>query len=199
MGETMKSKTAILIIDVQNDFCANGALPVSRGDEVIAPINEIVEFAMKNSLPVIASRDWHPPNTKHFQHWPSHCVQNSEGAKFHSDLKLGDNVTIISKGMDSEKDAYSAFDGFTDQNQSLDDFLLQFKIKLLIVCGLATDYCVKATVLDAARKCFKVILLKDACRAVNLKESDGQRAIEEMRQAGVIINTTTDVINEALK
>lgn len=178
-------KRALIAVDVQNDFCPGGALGVERGDEVVAPLNRLIkEFLSRGDL-VVKSRDWHPPQTKHFAAyggtWPVHCVQNTRGAKFHSDLIDDPRILIVSKGLGDE-DNYSAFDG-----TNLASLLRERGVTEVWVGGLATDYCVKNTVLDALREGFRVKAVSEAMRAVNLQPGDGERAIEEMRRAGADI------------
>jgi nicotinamidase/pyrazinamidase len=187
---------ALLIVDVQNDFCPGGALAVKDGDAVVPPLNKMIEHARKNNWLVIASRDWHPPVTKHFKNygglWPAHCVQNTPGAEFHPDLRI-QGAAIISKGVKADADDYSAFDGRTITEKSLAEFLKERNIEELYVGGLATDYCVKASVLDALKRGFKTHFLIDACRAVNINSGDGAKAVEEMRQAGAVISSVPTV------
>ncbi len=178
-------KRALIVVDVQNDFCPGGALAVERGDEVVGPLNRLLkEFLSRGDL-VVKSRDWHPPRTKHFAAyggtWPVHCVQNTRGAKFHSDLIDDPRIIIVSKGLGDE-DNYSAFDG-----TGLASLLREHGVTEVWVGGLATDYCVKNTVLDALREGFKVKAVNEGMRAVNLQPGDGDRAIEEMRRAGADI------------
>jgi nicotinamidase/pyrazinamidase len=183
-----QSKQALIVVDVQNDFCPGGALAVAQGDEVVAPLNELIDEFLERGDPIYKSRDWHPPQTKHFEAyggaWPVHCVQNTRGAEFHPQLKDDPRIHVISKGL-GDTDCYSAFDE-TDLAVRLRDEGVQE----LLVGGLATDYCVKATVLAGLEHGFKVKALKNAMRAVNLKPDDGDRAIEEMRAAGAEIVTT---------
>ena len=179
------AKRALVVVDVQNDFCPGGSLAVERGDEVVAPLNRLIrEFLQRGDL-VVKSRDWHPARTKHFAAyggtWPVHCVQNTRGAEFHPELLDDPRIQIISKGTGDE-DSYSAFDGTT-----LAEDLRREGVKEVWVGGLATDYCVKNTVLDALRAGFRVRALTDAMRAVNLQPGDGPRALEEMRAAGAEI------------
>jgi nicotinamidase/pyrazinamidase len=178
-------KRALVVVDVQNDFCPGGALAVERGDEVIAPLNELItEFLSRGDL-VIKSRDWHPEQTKHFAvyggTWPVHCVQHTPGAEFHRELLDDPRVHVVSKGLGDE-DCYSAFDG-TD----LDALLREHGVEEVWVGGLATDYCVKNTVIDALSRGFRVRAVEQAMRAVNLEPGDGARALEEMRRAGAVI------------
>jgi nicotinamidase/pyrazinamidase len=180
-----QSKQALIVVDVQNDFCPGGTLAVSHGDEVIAPLNELIDDFLKRGDPVYKSRDWHPPKTKHFEAyggtWPVHCVQNTKGAEFHPQLRDDPRIRVISKGL-GDTDCYSAFDE-TDLAEQL-----QAKgVDEVLVGGLATDYCVKNTVLDALNHGFKVKALKNAMRAVDVKPGDGDRAIEDMKTAGAQI------------
>ncbi|HEV2706683.1 MAG TPA: bifunctional nicotinamidase/pyrazinamidase [Pyrinomonadaceae bacterium] len=182
---TDEPKRALLVVDVQNDFCPGGALGVAGGDEVVAPLNNLIdEFLARGEL-VVKSRDWHPSRTKHFQAyggtWPVHCVQHTHGAEFHEGLKDDPRIVVVSKGTGDE-DSYSAFDG-TD----LLSLLHERGVEEVWVGGLATDYCVKNTVLDALRSGFRVVAIEDAMRAVNLQPDDGQCALEEMRAAGAAI------------
>ncbi|HKO41901.1 MAG TPA: bifunctional nicotinamidase/pyrazinamidase [Pyrinomonadaceae bacterium] len=177
-----ENKRALLLVDVQNDFCPGGALAVAEGDQVIAPLNKLIEEFLSRGEPVFRSRDWHPPQTKHFTQfggtWPVHCVQDTEGAEFHPDLIDDKRIRTISKGMGDE-DSYSAFDG-TDLALQL----RQLGVEEVWVGGLATDYCVKNTVLDALKEGLRVKALEDGMRAVEVNPGDGERAIEEMRAAG---------------
>ena len=180
------SKKALIVVDVQNDFCPGGSLAVAHGDEVVAPLNELIEKFLDRSEPVFKTRDWHPAKTKHFAAyggtWPVHCVQGTGGAEFHPDLMDDPRITIISKGVDESADGYSGFDG-----TNLAQLLREDQVEEIWVGGLATDYCVKHTVLDALREDFKVNALADAMRAVNVSPHDGARAINEMRDAGAEI------------
>lgn len=179
------SKLALIVVDVQNDFCPGGALAVAQGDEVVAPLNKLIDEFLERGEPVFKSRDWHQENTKHFTEyggaWPVHCVQNTKGAEFHPDLIDDKHIRVISKGL-GDTDCYSAFDET--------DLALQLRrlgVEEVWVGGLATDYCVKSTVLDALKEGFRVKALTNAMRAVELKPGDGERAIAEMRNAGAEI------------
>jgi nicotinamidase/pyrazinamidase len=182
---THSDKRALIVVDVQNDFCPGGSLAVERGDEVVAPLNRLIEEFLSRGEPVFKSRDWHPARTKHFARyggtWPVHCVQNTRGAEFHPDLLDDPRIEIVSKGLGDENN-YSAFDGTT-----LAAALREQGVEEVWVGGLATDYCVKQTVLDALSHGFRVKALTDAMRAVNLQPGDDALAIEEMRQAGAEI------------
>ncbi|MEE8153719.1 MAG: nicotinamidase [Phycisphaerales bacterium] len=190
MTPQFKVGDALLIVDVQNDFCPGGALPVPNGDTVVAVLNEWIAAALWANVPVYASRDWHPSDHLSFTDqggpWPVHCVQDTPGAAFRSDLQLPHDAVIVSKGTDPADEAYSVF-GNTD----LAERLQQANVKRLRVGGLALDYCVRASVLDALKEGFAVHLIADATRAVNLEPSDGDKALDEMREAGVIVEGMT--------
>src|SRR5512132_161077 len=143
------SRSALLIVDVQKDFCPGGALPAPGGDRIIPALNRHLAEARERGLPVYASRDWHPAVTSHFKEyggeWPPHCVQGSAGAQFHGDLKLPADAIVISKGDDAAKPGYSAVDGHTSDGEKLLHELRDRHVTRLYVGGIATDYCVKAT------------------------------------------------------
>jgi nicotinamidase/pyrazinamidase len=180
------TKKALIVVDVQNDFCPGGSLAVSHGDEVVAPLNKLMKEFLARGEPVYKTRDWHPPKARHFADyggtWPVHCVQNTRGAEFHPDLLDDPRITVISKGFDERADGYSGFDG-TQLGQMLRDE----GVEEVWIGGLATDYCVKETVLDARKEGFKVKALADAMRPVNINPDDGQKALEEMSAAGAEI------------
>ncbi len=186
----MQGSDALIIIDMQNDFCPGGALPVADGDQVVAPLNRYIEKFKREKLPIFATRDWHPEQTKHFKAygglWPPHCVQGTKGAEFRADLELPMDTVIVSAGMASDEEGYSGFDGKDEKGRSLADLLHAAGVERIFVGGLATDYCVKHTVLDALTQGFKVVLLEDAVRGVNLQPDDSKRAIEEMVRAGAV-------------
>lgn len=179
------SKQALIVVDVQNDFCPGGALAVAHGDEVVEPLNELIDEFLERGDPVYKSRDWHPPATKHFEEhggtWPVHCVQNTKGAEFHPALRDDPRIQVVSKGL-GDKDCYSAFD-----ETDLATQLHEQGVEEVLVGGLATDYCVKSTVIAAIDNGFKVKALKDAMRGVELQPGDSDRAIEEMHAAGAEI------------
>ena len=174
---------ALVVVDVQNDFLRGGALPVPEGDRVIPFLNDYIRLFRAAHAKVYATRDWHPPNHTSFQAyggpWPAHCIQESEGAKFHPDLNLPDDVTVISKAMDPNRESYSGFDG-----TALVEELRMNEIARLFVGGLATDYCVKNTVLDGLAFGFEVALLSDATRGINVKPDDVEKAVEAMTLRG---------------
>lgn len=179
---------ALVLVDVQVDFCPGGSLAVPRGDEVVPVLNRYVQRFQAAGALVVATRDWHPPRTKHFEAyggpWPPHCVQGTPGAAFHPELWLPPGVRVFSKGMDPEEDAYSGFQARDERGVGLGAALRERGVQRLFVGGLATDYCVRATVLDALREGFQAVVLLDAVRAVDVKPGDGERALEEVRAAG---------------
>jgi nicotinamidase/pyrazinamidase len=189
--------TAFLLVDPQYDFFPGGALAVVDGDKILAPLNALLR--RHPTAPVFASRDWHPENTRHFKlrggTWPPHCVQGTRGAAFHDELDSDAmaRALIFDKGTDPEDDGgYSAFDGVRhhrDQAISLADDLRAHGVDTLIVAGLATDYCVQASVLDACKHGFCTVVYLPAVRAVNLQPDDGDKAIAKMRAAGALIAT----------
>jgi nicotinamidase/pyrazinamidase len=188
----IRNNDALIIVDVQNDFIPGGALPVPAGDQVVPVLNEYIKLFKKAAAEIFATRDWHPPNHVSFKEyggiWPAHCIQQSEGAKFHPDLKLPADTTVISKAMNPSKESYSAFDG-----TELADNLKTRDIRRIFVGGLATDYCVKNTVLDAIKLCLETVLLLDAVQGINLKPGDAEKAIDEMSLNGAEKITLTDL------
>lgn len=185
-------EAAVLVVDVQNDFCPGGSLAVKNGNKVIKPLNKLLSYARAKGLPMAASRDWHPENTVHFETWPAHCIQNTKGAEFHPDLNLS-GVTVFSKGMGNNDNGYSPFEGIDSQGKSLREFLEKVK-RIIYIGGLATDYCVKAAVLDAIRLEYDTYLLMDAIKAVDLNKGDGEKAIEEMVKAGAKLTTVSRIV-----
>ena len=177
----LKTGDALLIVDVQNDFCPGGTLPIEGGDAVIPVLNQWIEAAEKAGIPVYASRDWHPTGHISFKNqggqWPPHCIQDTPGADFHPDLKLPHDVIKVTKGVRFDKDQYSAFD-----ETGLARQLRRDGIQRLIVGGLAEDVCVRATVLDARKANFGVLLLEEATRPVTREA--GRKALDEMIAAG---------------
>lgn len=178
---------ALIVIDAQNDFLPGGKLAVPNADEVIALLNDYVAAFAERALPIFFTRDWHPSDHCSFeQHggtWPAHCVQGSHGAEWAADLHVPTQAHIISKGSDSAADAYSGFAG-----TSLFPQLRALKIRRLFIGGLATDYCVRATVLDARSHGFAVVVLADASRGVNVQPGADKRAIREMLDAGATVS-----------
>ena len=174
---------ALLIVDVQNDFLPGGSLAVPRGDEVVPVLNRYLRAFAVQSLPVYATRDWHPERHCSFRAqggpWPPHCVAGTRGAEFAAALQLPPSTVIVSKATAVEQDAYSGFQG-----TNLDQQLRTANICRLFIGGLTTDYCVLNTVRDALRLGYKVLLLADAIRAVDVRPGDGQRAEAEMLGLG---------------
>ena len=187
------NKDALIVVDVQNDFCSGGTLAVQDGDQVVAVLNRYIDQFTQGGLPIFATRDWHPEKTSHFISgggpWPPHCIQGSWGAQFHPELKLPPETVMVSAGMGSDEDGYSGFLGRDESGARLADLLRRQGVERIFVGGLATDYCVKHTVLDGLKEGFKVVLLADAVRGVNLNAGDSERAIEEMLHAGAKVAT----------
>jgi nicotinamidase/pyrazinamidase len=186
-------RDALVVVDVQQDFCPGGALGVAGGDEVVPVLNRYIERFRAAGATVLATRDWHPARTRHFKEhggvWPPHCVQGTAGAEFHPALALPADAVVVSKGMDPDEDAYSGFQAEDAAGMPFAAVLGERGIQRVYVGGLATDYCVRATALDAAREGFEVVVLGDAVRAVDLQPGDGERALAEMQAAGARIAT----------
>ena len=182
------ARDALVVVDVQNDFCPGGSLGVPEGNAVVPVLNRCAALFAAAGAPVFASRDWHPERTTHFKayggSWPPHCVQGTHGAAFHPELVLPTVAEVISKGMDAAEDAYSCFQARTESGRDFRTALGELGVRRLFVGGLATDYCVKATVLDALTAGFEAVVVEDAVRAVDLKPGDGERALQEMKAAG---------------
>ncbi|HEY4611835.1 MAG TPA: nicotinamidase [Bacteroidota bacterium] len=177
---------ALLVVDVQNDFCPGGSLAVPKGDTVVPVINRLLS---RFSL-VVASKDWHPHQTVHFQKWPVHCVHNTKGAEFHPDLESVNIQQVFLKGTGNKDDGYSAFEA---TNLDLAQYLQERSVTELYVAGLATDYCVHASAIDAARKGIKTYVVEDAIAAVNVHPDDDRKAIDDMKHAGVTVVQSRDV------
>jgi nicotinamidase/pyrazinamidase len=190
---------AVLLVDPQNDFCPGGSLAVAEGHRVMEVLNAWAAEASRAGAPVFVSRDWHPPKTTHFQEhggaWPPHCVTGTPGAEFHADLRLPNEAIVVSKGMGDTEDAYSAFQARDKFGTPLADLLRQRGVHHLYVMGLATDYCVKASVLDARKEGLRVTVVPEGVRAVDLQPGDGERALDEMRAAGAEIRTTGEAVS----
>lgn len=196
---------ALLIVDFQNDFTPGGALPVAEGDRIVGPINDLLDsFDL-----VVATRDWHPAEHGSFARvevdpdawrgadppsiWPVHCVQGTRGAELHPDLDQAKVDIVIDKGRDPNSQGYSAF-----QDTRLGDLLRERGVDRLFVTGLATDYCVKQSVLDALREGLDVSVVEDAVRGVDVEPGDSERALEEMEAAGAKRTTSSEVLAEPL-
>lgn len=187
------SKQALLVVDVQNDFCPGGALAVPQGDDVVAPLNRYIDLFAQSHRLICATRDWHPRHAKLFAPnggtWPIHCVQHSPGAAFHPDLELPQGAEIISKGIDPAQEDHSCFLGVSLDGTPFVELLRAHGIQDLFIGGLATDYGVKATVLDALKLKFEVTVLLDAIQGANLRPGDVDRAIAKMERAGAVCET----------
>lgn len=185
---TLDKHDALIVVDVQNDFLPGGNLAVTEGDAIIPVLNEYIAAFQRYELPIYATRDWHTPDHCSFQAqggtWPPHCIAGSIGADFAPQLQLppADKFVIISKGTHADKDAYSGFDG-TDLAERLN----MEGVRRLFVGGLATDYCVLNTVRDGLNQGYKVVLLEDAVRPVNLQPDDGSNATGEMQRDGAVL------------
>jgi len=193
----MNQKKALCVIDVQNDFCPGGALPVPEGDKVVPLLNRAIALFFEKGFPVFASRDWHPRETSHFKAfggpWPAHCVRETSGAAFHPDLEISEKMIIISKGMDADAESYSVFSGIDKEGRSFADRLNESGIVELYVGGLATDYCVRQTCLDALGQGFQVFLLTDAVRGVDVTPGDSEKAIKEIARKGGRLLTLDEI------
>lgn len=185
-------KTALLVVDVQNDFCPGGALAVAGGDEIIPVINRLLpRFEV-----VVYTRDWHPENHISFadppkymdKSWPPHCVAGTWGAEFHPRLVIRPDGIIVEKGTNVDMEAYSGFQG-TD----LAEKLRGRQVGTVYITGLATDYCVKASALDAVKEGFQVLVIEDACRGVDSPPGSVENAVQEMKEAGIKIVTEDKV------
>jgi nicotinamidase/pyrazinamidase len=191
------ARDALVVVDVQNDFCPEGALAVREGNAIVPMVNRYLERFHHAGAPVFLTRDWHPPVTRHFQAyggvWPPHCVQGTSGAMFHPGLAAPPEAVIVSKGMDPNSDAYSAFQAEDEGGRLLGDALAARRVRRVYVIGLATDYCVRATALDALRAGFEVVVLTDAIGAVDLEPGNGARAIDEMKSAGARMATLNEL------
>lgn len=185
----MARRPGLLVVDMQNDFCPGGSLAVPDGDRIVPRVNRTIDLFVHRELPVLASRDWHPRVTKHFKEyggaWPAHCIQGTKGARFHPGLTLPQDAIVLSKGMDPEQDSYSAFQAYNGRGRDLESVVHDLGIDELFLCGLATDYCVRATALDALRRGIRVRVLADAVKGVDVKPGDSKAALQEMRDAGV--------------
>jgi len=195
----MEQNSALLVVDVQNDFCPNGALSVPAGDKVVAPLNRAIELFATAGRLVLASRDWHPLVTKHFQDyggaWPVHCVQGTPGAAFHPELRLPTETIVLSKGIDPERDGYSAFEAIAEDGKTLEEVLSAQGVRHLYIGGLASDYCIRTTALDALHMGFSVTVLSDGIAGVDVKPGDSARALEEISRAGAQFCTVDELLS----
>ena len=191
------ARDALVVVDLQNDFCPGGALGVRGGDAIVPVMNRYLERFGDAGAPVFLTRDWHPPVTRHFKAfggvWPPHCVQGTRGADFHPGLASPAEAVVVSKGMHPDQDAYSAFQAEDRSARPFSAVLAERGVRRLYLGGLATDYCVRATVLDALREGLEVVLLADAIAAVELEPGDGARALDEMQGAGARLTTLIEL------
>jgi nicotinamidase/pyrazinamidase len=190
---------ALLVVDVQNDFCPGGALAVPSGNRVVGALNGYIARAVEHGLTVYASRDWHPATTTHFKAyggpWPPHCVQGSEGARFHPDLRLPPDAVVVTKGEDPASPGYSAFEGHLPGGRRFGTDLRDRGVTHLYVGGLATDYCVRQSVLDGLSAGLTVTVLADAIAGVD--REDSARALAEMRERGAEVATGAQALGPA--
>lgn len=207
--------SALLLVDIQNDFCTGGALAVNESDIVIQTANQLIHDFKLSKNPIIASLDWHPADHLSFAEnsgtvvgeigtlnglpqvwWPVHCVQNSYGAAFHPELNQALINHIIYKGQNRLIDSYSAFfDNDHEYQTGLHTLLQTLNIKHLYILGIATDYCVKYTVLDALQLGYHVTVITDGCRGVNIQVDDSEKALEEMRAQGAVLIDSAHWLN----
>ncbi|GAB6281707.1 MAG: bifunctional nicotinamidase/pyrazinamidase [Ignavibacterium sp.] len=178
---------ALFIVDLQNDFCPNGALPTPKGNIIIPVVNKLMD---KFNF-VLASKDWHPEKTIHFNKWPKHCVQGSFGAEFPEGLNIENIKRVFLKGTGDKDDGYSAFES---TNENLTEYLKRNNIDELYVTGLTAEYCVKQTVLDALKNGFKTYVVKDGVEGIYQKEDDVENAFAEMKNTGAIIKNSNEII-----
>lgn len=193
MKVKITGRDALVVVDMQRDFMPQGVLPVPEGDKIVPRLNEYIRLFLGKGLPVFFTRDWHPEDHISFKEqgglWPPHCVQDTEGAKFHPELFIPqDNRFIISKGTSRDFDAYSGFQGTI-----LDSLLKERGIKRLFVGGVATDYCVKNTVLGAINLGYQVFLLMDGIKGVDVNPGNSENAIEEMLESGAVGISIQDI------
>jgi nicotinamidase/pyrazinamidase len=186
LEQVLRRGDALIIVDVQNDFCPGGALPIEEGDEVVSPLNRAIAAAVAQGIPVYASRDWHPAGHVSFSErggpWPPHCLQDSEGARFHPGLALPPTAVKITKGVRFDQDQNSVFDQTGLAAQLRGD-----GVRRLWVGGLAEDVCVRATVLDGLKEGFEVVVIENATRPVT--REGGEKARLEMQAAGARFET----------
>lgn len=196
----MKKNSVLLIVDVQIDFCPGGALAVPEGDRIVPVINRCIDHFTNKGIPVIATRDWHPPQTSHFREfgglWPVHCVQHTEGARFHPELRLPPEAIIVSKGMDPARDDYSAFRAEDSRGISLGPLLAELGARHIYIAGMATDYCVRESALEAVRQGLEITIISDAVKGVDLEKGDSERAMTEITAAGADVKSSVAIIGK---
>lgn len=208
-------KKALIVVDVQNDFCEGGALEVKNGNEIIPIINELIKS--KKFDFIIATQDWHPRKHKSFASnhknkkvydvinlngmkqvlWPDHCIQRTKGARFHSNLNLGEKYYVFKKGKNPNIDSYSGFyDNDHKTSTGLTEFLTRNNVREIYITGLATDYCVKFTAIDSVFEGYKTFVIKDAVRGVNINKDDSKKAFNEMKEKECKIITSKRILNK---
>lgn len=189
-------KAALLVIDVQHDFCEGGVLEAQLTSTLIDPLNRLVDSCAAAEIPVIFTRDWHPPDHSSFISqggpWPPHCVWNTRGAEFAAGLRVPSTATVINKGVSTDDDGYSMFD-----RTNLTDTLETLGLTELAVCGIAAEYCVLESVRDSRRRHFRTIVLEDLVRAIEVRPGDAERAFSEMRNLGAVLSTSDRWITTA--
>jgi nicotinamidase/pyrazinamidase len=187
------ARAALLVVDVQRDFCPGGSLPVRRADQVVPKLNRVIEAFEQNGIPIFFTRDWHPPDHCSFRDqggtWPPHCVKGTRGAEFHPNLRIPAGATVISKASRRNLEAYSAFQG-----TELAGRLKKDRVGELFLGGLATDYCVKESCLDALAHGFAVNVMKDCVRGVNLRRNDSALALRAVALRGARLITSAEVV-----
>jgi nicotinamidase/pyrazinamidase len=184
----LQTGDTLSVTDVQNDFLPGGVLGVPDGDRIIPPLNRIIALFLKDNLPLFFTRDWHPPDHCSFQKqggpWPPHCVRDTPGADFSSELNIPAGAIIISKGTQKDGEQYSTFYGRDAAGHTQRNLMKKFGVRRIFIAGLATDYCVLNSVKDALAGGYEVSVFVDAVRAVDVNPGDGQRAVEEMIRGG---------------
>ncbi|MCO6497291.1 MAG: isochorismatase family protein [Chitinophagaceae bacterium] len=176
----------LIVVDVQRDFCPGGALAAAGGDDIIPVINGLMD---KFDF-VIATKDWHPSQTVHFEKWPVHCVRGTDGARFHKDLNIDKINEVVLKGTGNTDDGYSGFEG---TNVDMSSWLKRNKVTEVYVCGIATEYCVLATAVDALKSGFKTTVITDAIAAVEAAAGDTEKALAKMKDAGLELKSSDSI------
>ena len=193
----MKDNSALLIVDVQYDFCPGGVLQMQGSDRILPLINTAAAGFASLGLPVVATRDWHPAVSRHFRkfggHWPEHCICNTPGARFHRDLALPPGAIVISKGTDPDFDGYSAFEGVDEQGRGLYELLTRLNVQHIYIAGLSTDYCVQFTASDALLRGFRVTVMIDAVAGIDAVPGVSQQVLRSLCISGARMETV-DVI-----
>ncbi|HEX8184588.1 MAG TPA: bifunctional nicotinamidase/pyrazinamidase [Blastocatellia bacterium] len=193
MNKRLKD-AALVMVDIQNDFCPGGALAVAEGDQVVEVVNRLMPMFPL----VISTQDWHPANHISFKErggpWPPHCVEGTRGAELHPAINTEPVNYYFRKASSPGRDAYSEFEGVNEDGRALDETLKRHDVKKLYVAGLATDYCVLATVLDGLKNGYEVYAVTDAMRAVNVNPDDGRKALEEMASKGARLVTSEEIL-----